>query len=232
MNSVLGQMWHLLNPALMILVYYFIFGVFLGARDGIDNYVAFLVAGVISFRYVQAVIIQCTRSVPANIGLIRSVQFPRALVPGAVTIEQTLALLPGLLLVFVVAAVDGAPITWRILLLPAVIGAGASFALGLGFFGARIGASLTDLSQVLPHAFRILLYTSGVLFSLQRSVSNQLILTIFQLNPFYGFVSTVRWSIMAQPLEPLVVGSFLCWALIAPVVGLWYFRRAEHQFGA
>lgn len=232
MDSALGQLWHLLNPAMMIGVYFLIFGVVLDARRGVDHYITFLVIGVLVFRFTQNTITGCVQSVPRNQGLIRSIQFPRALVPLSVVLEQLLALVPGLVLIAVVGIVDGVQLTWRVLLLPVVLLATAVFSLGSGLAGARVGASVSDLTQVLPHFFRIMLYVSGVLFSVQQSIDNQLVRNLFALNPFYCVVAAARWSLLAVPAGERIFLGLAAWSLVAAVVGMAYFRRGEHRLGA
>lgn len=232
MNSILGQLWHLLNPAMMITVYFFIFGVLLGARDGVENYVTFLVAGLVIFRFSQNTIVGGCRCIPQNLGLIRSIQFPRALVPISVLLENLMALAPALGLVLVVAIIDGVSFGPRILLLPVVIALASMFSLGLAMFGARLGAAVTDLQQVLPHFFRIMLYMSGVLFSVRNSIDNELLWKLFAINPFFDLVSLGRWTITGHPVDRYVVIGLVSWAFIGLGLGGTYFRRAEHRYGA
>ncbi len=52
MTSVLGNLWHLLNPLLQIGVYFLVFGVVLGVNRG-DNYFAFLSIGIFVFGFTQ-----------------------------------------------------------------------------------------------------------------------------------------------------------------------------------
>ena len=232
MNSLLGQIWHLLNPALMIFVYFLIFGVVLEARRGVENYITFLVVGVIVFRFAQNTILGCAQCIPKNLGLIRSIQFPRALVPVSVLLENLLAIVPALGLVLAVAVIDGADLGLRTLLLPLVVIIGAIFTLGVGLAVARAGSALTDLNQVLPHFFRIMFYTSGVLFNVKDAIGNETVQNLFALNPFYCFVATARWSLMGEPLTVYEAAGLFGWTVVALAFGFSYFRRAEHRFGA
>ncbi len=231
LDSFLGQVWHLLNPAMMIAVYFSIFGVILSARDGIDHYVTFLVAGVMVFRFSQNTIVSCCRCIPRNLGLIRSIQFPRSLVPVSVLLEELLSLLPAIGLIVVVAFFDGVDFGIRILLLPVIILLGAMMSLGIGMAGARVGAVLTDLQQILPHFFRIMLYVSGVLFSVRDSIENELLYKAFALNPFYDLVTMARWSITGHPIDRFVVFGLVSWAFVGLAIGGTAFRRAEHRYG-
>jgi teichoic acid transport system permease protein len=232
MNSVLGQLWHLLNPAMMIAVYFLVFGVILDARRGVDNYVSFLVAGVIIFRFTQSSIIGCGKSLDSNVGLIRSIQFPRALVPISEVYSQLLALVPGLVLVGIVAAFDGVRPGPQLALLPVVVLAATLFSLGTGFAAARASSTLADLQQVLPHFFRIMLYVSGVLFSVDASIESALVRDLFAINPFYCIVAATRWSILGTPTSGIVPIALAAWTVVTLIGGFTWFRRAEHRYGA
>ena len=63
MNTVLGNVWHLLNPMLQVGVYFLIFGLLLGTDRGIDNFITYLAIGVFSFGYMQRAIKACASSI-------------------------------------------------------------------------------------------------------------------------------------------------------------------------
>ena len=49
MDTLLGNFWYLLNPALQTSVYFLVFGLLFDANRGIDDYLAYLVIGVLTF---------------------------------------------------------------------------------------------------------------------------------------------------------------------------------------
>ena len=173
MDTVLGQFWHVLNPAALVLVYWLVFGVLLGVDRGIDNFLSFLVVGVLVFQLTQRVVQDCAVAIPRNEGLIRSIRFPRALLPVSSVVGQTLAFIPALMVMLITLVVSGERPSSRWLVLPMVLVAHAAFNLGIGFIAARIGASFRDLPQIIPHVFRIIFYLSGIIFSLERIVDNE-----------------------------------------------------------
>ena len=232
MNSLLGQAWYLLNPALNIAIYFLIFGVVLNARRGVDSYISFLVIGVMFFRLTQNIVIQCASCITKNGGLIRSIQFPRALIPVSVLIEGILQFVPSVFLIALVTVVDADAPGWNWVGIPPILVASAAISLGLGFFAARIGAFLTDLQQLLPHLFRIFLYVSGVLFSVDDRIDNQTIKDLFFLNPFYDIIEGARWAFMDRPLDDRVVVGLVGWSVLSLVFGLIVFKRGEHRYGA
>jgi teichoic acid transport system permease protein len=165
-TSALGNLWYLLNPALQILVYFIIFGVIVtGVRDGIDNYILFLTVGVLLFTTVQRSIITGSTSVVRNRGLIQSFNFPRALLPLTSCIAEFLASLPAVLVMLVVALLTGESIAMQWLAIIPIIVSLFILNLGLALLAARVTTYFRDFDQILPFVLRLLLYLSGVLFS-------------------------------------------------------------------
>ncbi|NEE39868.1 ABC transporter permease, partial [Streptomyces sp. SID7982] len=82
-QAKLGQLWQVVTPLLNACVYYLIFGLILGTREGIphDVFVPFLVTGVFVFTFTQSSVMAGVRSISGNLGLVRALHFPRASLP-------------------------------------------------------------------------------------------------------------------------------------------------------
>ena len=232
MDTVLGQVWHILNPAALIAVYWLVFGVLLENNRDIDNFVGFLVVGVLIFQLTQRVVQDGAIAIPRNEGFIRSIQFPRALLPISSLTGQTIAFGPALLVMFVTLPLTGEFPTWRWLVFPPVLAAQALINLGGGLIMARLGAVVRDLQQILPHLFRLLFYLSGVLFSVDRVITNETIVTLMAINPMYSMVSVARWSLLGASAGAEVWIAVVVWAAVLPVAGLAFFRANEYRYGA
>lgn len=232
MGSILGQFWHLLNPMLMAGVYYLIFGVVLDTTRGVSNYLGFLIIGVFIFQLTQRTTQDGAITIDRNKSLIRSISFPRILLPISSVNAQTIAFLPALFVMFVVVAMSGERFSYRLLYLVPILIMHYFINVGLACIAARIGSQMRDLSQVLPHLFRLLFYLSGVLFSVEAYVEDQLLRNLMALNPIYDIISCVRWSLMGLELGTNVVAGALCWAVILPLYGVFVFKKAERRYGA
>lgn len=231
MDTVLGNLWHLLNPLLLLAVYFLIFGVVLQVSRGIDNFLAFLAIGVFLFHYMQRTVTAGAKSIVRNEGLIRSITFPRALLPLSSAVEQTLAFAPACLVMILFAVVTGEPITVQWLLLAPILFGLMLFNIGGAFIAARITNSFRDFENVLPFVFRILFYASGILYSLEDRVNDERWLTAFAANPVYAYVTLARGAIMGLPARPEIVVSALAWTLVLAVGGFVYFRAGEQEYG-
>ncbi len=158
-GSFLGQAWQLLTPLLNILVYYLIFGLLLHTNRGIPNFIAFLSVGVFVFSFCTTSLVPGARSITGNLGLVRALQFPRAVLPVSTTLVALLQLLYSLVVLIPILLLSGEPLTWRWLELVPVFALQSLFCLGLAFFVARIGARIPDTTQILPFVSRVWMYT-------------------------------------------------------------------------
>ncbi|MEP1125024.1 MAG: ABC transporter permease [Ilumatobacter sp.] len=230
-TSVLGSFWHLLNPALTIGVYFIIFGVVIKTDRGVDDFLLFLTIGLFVFQFGQKSTIDGSRSIINNKGLIKAVRFPRALLPISSTVTEALASIPTFVVAYIVALVSGTDITWRWLMLPPLLLLMTLFNVGTAMVAARLTTHFADTTQILPFIFRLALYMSGVIFSVDAYVEdNPLANTLFTLNPYYCFITLARWSISAGNLQTDLLVSAFAWSVVSLVGGFLWFRAAEERY--
>ena len=240
MDTVLGNVWQLINPVLLIAIYYLIFGVLLsGARGdlGPTNYVAFLGVGVFIYSYQQRVISAGASAIVGNLGLIRSLQFPRAVLPIATVIKEVLGFASSLVVMVALMGVSGEGIHLHMLWFPVAFLLITAFALGGALITARMTEAVRDVRNVLPFIFRLGFYLSGVLYDPHRFIDGTRFEAygwVLLFNPFYVYTSIARESMMStfSPQQlPLIWVASIVWALVAVAFGLWYFLGAEKRYG-
>ncbi len=230
MTSVLGNLWHILNPLLLTGVYYLVFGVVLGTDRGVDNFMAFLAIGVFVYHYTQKSVMSGARSVVGNQGLIRSLQFPRAILPLAAVLAQLIAFVPPMLVIFAIALVTGESLAWSWLLLAPLVLAQGVLNLGGSLLFARLTHKVPDMENILPFLFRLAFYGSGVLYSVDRFIASGLGQAVFDLNPLYGYISMARWAIMGDAVSSTALVATAAWTVLALVVGFLYFIAGEQEY--
>jgi teichoic acid transport system permease protein len=122
MDTVLGNLWHVLTPLLLAGVYVLIFGIILDTSRGVENTIAFLVIGVFVYHYSQKSVMGGAKSVVANEGLIRSIRFPRAILPLSTVLGHALAFVSPFVVMLLIALATGETpgVAW-LLLLPIVL---------------------------------------------------------------------------------------------------------------
>ncbi|ROS31210.1 ABC transporter permease [Cellulomonas sp. PhB150] len=240
-GSYLGQLWSVLTPLLNSLVYVFIFGILIETTRGMENGIAFIVTGVFLYRFFDASVSAGANSLKGNMNLVRSVHFPRAVLPISTTITELATLGPALAVMCVVSWASGllpmqgeVPITWRLLLLPVAVALMWLFNTGCAFFVARWVAITPDLNNVIPFALRFVFYASGVLFSIDNLIKNELLAAVLSYQPIAVFLDIARSTVLNEPTIPLDPKMWLAavgWAVVTLVAGFLVFWRGEERYG-
>ena len=231
-TSTLGNVWYLLNPALQILVYFIIFGVVVtGVQEGTDNYIMFLTVGILMFTTTQRSIVTGSQSVVRNRGLIQSFNFPRALLPLTSSITEFLASLPAVLVMLVVALLTGEGIAMQWLAIIPIITSLFILNLGLALLAARITTYFRDFDQILPFMLRLLLYMSGVLFSVEQMLEGRSFRWVFEANPIHAHLSLARWSLMGGDLSTTWIVCAGAWGTFLLTAGIIWFHAGEKNYG-
>lgn len=253
LDTLLGNFWQLINPILLIGVYYLVFGVLFGldgSGDDADetisairdlrpaNYIGFLAVGVFVYSYLQRCVTGGSSAIVGNLGLIRSLQFPRAVLPASTVIKEVLGFGSSLVVMAAVMVFTGEGVTFSWLLFPVVFVLMTMFAFGGALITARLTEAVRDVRNLLPFVFRLLFYVSGILYDITRFTSNRPNLAalewLFLFNPFYVYVSLVREVVMVTSTHStpgLLWLAAVAWSLLALVGGMSYFIGAEKKYG-
>ncbi|MBU2667595.1 ABC transporter permease [Actinoplanes bogorensis] len=236
-STKLGVVWQLLTPLINAGVYYVIFGVLINTKQNVDNFIAYLCAGVFVFGFTQTVVQAGSQSITANMALIRALHFPRASLPIAVTLVEVRNMIASMIVLIAIVLLTGEPINAQwLLLIPALL-LQSFFNAGLALFVSRLISKVTDIRQLIPYILRIWMYGSAVLYPVtffsQRLHGWELALV--ESNPMLIFIELVRHALMenvelAQP-APLLWLQAVVWTVLVTVGGYVYFWRGEKGYG-
>lgn len=232
-NTVLGGAWHVLNPMMQIAVYYLIFGVILGVDRDVPNFIGFLAIGVFVFHFTSRSLNAGAKSITSNEALMRSISFPRAILPMAAVFSEFAAFGYALVTMFLVVLVTGETVAWTWLLIGPIIVLQLLFNVGAAFFMARFSAHFRDVQQVLPFVLRMWLYLSGVLWPVSRLAEKYpQYVWIMDLNPAFAYMELVREAVLDNKIGPLDLWlSATGWAVASLVLGFMFFRARENEYG-
>jgi teichoic acid transport system permease protein len=232
-DSLLGRIWQLITPLLNAAIYYLIFGILLGTSKGIENFTAFLVAGVFVFNFMQVTVTAASASIPKNDRLIKAIHFPKLVLPLATVVQQIQQYFVSLVVLLVIVLVTGEPLTLMWLTLPLVLAMQILFTTGFALILARWGARSRDINQLLPFFTRTWRYVSGVFFSITIFTATMpaAVGTALLLNPGAVYIDLVRDSLMVtESSDPIIWIMGAVWAIVFFVAGLVYFYRGEKKY--
>jgi homopolymeric O-antigen transport system permease protein len=191
-GSVLGFLWSLANPLLLLAVYTFVFTVIFKPRvAGIDPYALFIVCGLFPWIWLSSSALEGSMSLIANSGLIRKAVFPAELLPMVAVLSNlvhfllavpilAVGLLTGRLLH---AAVSGPPA----LLLPAIVLLELPLVAGLAVGASAVTVHFKDLRDLLANLLTLLFFITPILYSLESLAGRPLFWWLVRANPFTPF---------------------------------------------
>lgn len=233
-KSRIGGWWNILLPVIQASLYGLVFGLILG-NNRPDYFLPFLFTGVFLFGYVQGSFTSGAGAIVSRQGLVRSLSFPRVLLPFSMVISQTITLLPQLLVLLVILLITqplaAVSVSW-LMIFPLIVLL-FIFNFGLATTMARITVHVQDLNKLVPFISRILFYVSGVFFSVDKIMDNDSIFaTLIKLNPIHSFLSLARgYLVYGYVVEPWMWVSVVLWSFGLAIFGLIFFWRAEEIYG-
>lgn len=228
----LGVIWIVLKPTFNALMYGFIFGVLQGGNKAPD-YPVFVIIGVFLFEFFSTSMTGGAKSITGNNALVQSLSFPRLSLPVAQITQNVLMLMPMVGVMFIYAMILGTTPKWSWLAIIPIIGIFTVFNLGIALICARITVHIRDFTQLLPLISRVLFYTSGVLFSADRLLSQwPWMIAVFDIHPVYQTLQLARGMVMNTAVyDPWAWWVISAWAVAMLLVGLIYFWKAEERYG-
>jgi ABC-type polysaccharide/polyol phosphate export permease len=226
-GSVLGFLWSLVNPLVMIGVYKVAFTFIL--RSSLPAFEFFLLLGILPWSFFASSATMSTGAIVDGGSLVKSVVFPRAILPIA-TVLFNLSQFLLTLLVFlpVMLVIHRVPLSMPMLLFPFFLALQVMFTVGVALVLAAGTVFFRDIRHFLEIALGILFWLTPIVYPLAQ-VSDRIrgLILFSPLSPFIVAYHEIfyyqRW-----PAPILwVVGA--AYAVSALAVGAWAFVSVEDQ---
>lgn len=229
----LWRLWLVANPILDVGFYWFLFGVLFKTARGVDNFVGFLIIGIIYMRMLTGLLNNGVGLISKSRPMIRAFQFPRA----SLAISQTLRsamdnVLPAVVaIVLAVFSQWGEPLHLSIVFVPVLFLMIHIFGCGLTLIFARLTAKIPDVRALMPFLTQAWFFLSGVMFSIDRFSHVPHVRDFLTHNPGHLFLEAVRNTAIYGSIPSLSEWAVLCaWTFGTFFVGFFYFWRAEADY--
>jgi teichoic acid transport system permease protein len=229
-DTVLGQVWILLDPILLAGVYFMLRSVVrpVGSAEERNYLIAHMIIGVCFYQYTARSLMMGSRSIVANQRMILNTAFPRAVFPVGAVLQSFLDLTPTILILFFVQVFLGQPFSLQLLWLPLVLGVLTVFCLGLAHLFGCLTVFVRDTAGFLPYVTQVWLYTTPVLYTIYEIPPAAL--PYLQLNPLFPFFAMFDSIFTGQPLSAVALFWAVVWAVSLFLVGTFSFLRKEREF--
>src|SRR5882724_12033699 len=183
-DSVLGFLWSLANPLLLILVYSFVFGHIL--RGGPPNFAYFLMVGILPWNFFAQSLMMSTGSILDNGNLIRKVALPMEVFPVATVLFNLAQFLFAMVVFFPMAWLFfKVPVAWSWINFLPVLGLQILFNLGLCFMISTATVFYRDVRHFTEILLMLLFWLTPIIYDI-RSITPALQSVIY-LNPISFF---------------------------------------------
>ena len=248
-GSVLGYVWQVLNPLLLFGVLYVFFVVIshVGGRGKPDEqfYGVQLLGSIVLFTFFGEATGGAVRSVVDRENLVRKIQFPRLVIPLAITLLAFFNLAMNLIVVLIFALISGVQPMLSWLELPLILTMLVLFSTGLAMLLSALFVHFRDIQPIWTVVSQIVFYGSPVIIPLEKvrerlilppngSEIDKILYHVYMLNPLVTVFQQFRHAMVthgtisagealgswAGLLEPLGVTA----AVFA--LGFWVFNRS------
>lgn len=227
-NMYLGMLWWVLEPMLLVAVFYLAFAS--GIRGGGDgNFVYFLLTGMLPFKWTASCISGGANALSANKGIIGQVYLPKWVFPTTVNLSMALRFLFVLPLMISLVMYGGyqPDLVWMSLI--SVVLCQLFFNLGISYVTSSLVPLIPDLNYVVPIAILALMFTSGIFYDVSDRPEN--IEAILRLNPFVQILDAYRAVLLHnQPVSHLDLAYAWICALVFILAGLLILKCLDRYY--
>lgn len=221
-NTYLGFFWWLLDPALQVLIYYFVVVVVFQRARGVD-YGIYLAVGLIVWRWVVSAVNTSTRSIISQSTIITQVYLPKATFPLCATLSQAINFGFGLIVLAISLIFfqikPGIAFVW----LPMVIGTQFLLLLAVSLMVAYLSVFVRDLENIIVHLLRLCFYGSPVIW--YADMIPERMAWLLKINPIAWLLSGYRSIIIGKAvpeLLPLVIIAAVSSLLILLMINIYH----------
>lgn len=224
----LNYLWWVVQPVLTMLTFYLVFGIFL--NRGTENYVAFLLTGLVPWQWFSNGVSQAAGSILGGRGLMLQVNIPKVFFPLEVILRGTFKHLFVLLLLLVFLFFYPTPVSITWIALPILMFVQLLYILSIGILCSALIPFIPDLQFIVSTILQLAMYASGIFYNIDSVVlpKHQFIM---YLNPMAGLIKNYREILMYSHwpdwnyLAVLAVGG--CGLLS---VAVWILFRLDHVY--
>jgi ABC-2 type transport system permease protein len=227
-GSVVGFLWSLANPILMGAVYTVAFRSILRIHN--EGFVFYLMLGLLSWTFFASSAAMSTAAIADNGGLVKSVWFPRAILPTATVLFNFTQFLLSVSVILPVMLIYYRVIpTAPMLLFPVFVTLQLLFTIGVALVLATTTAFLRDVRHLVEIAITILFWMTPIVYEVgQLSPRLKPFIMLSPMSPYVAAYQQIFYY-RVWP-DAMVWGATIGYACLTLSLGLWLIIRNEDSF--
>lgn len=226
-RSLLGFLWALLNPMLLMIVLAVVFSTVMPIN--VPHYAIFLLSVLLPWTFFAQSLSYAAESIVGNGELIKKVAVTKTVFPIAAVVSNLINLLLSMIPLVLIVLIMRHPFYWTWFFLPVPLLALTIFTLGATFFFATANVYYRDVAHIIQVLLNVLFYLTPIIYALD-SIPHRY-RWLFKLNPLIYALNGFRLSVYygMLPAARSIIASFAC-GFLALIIGFGIFRRHQDEF--
>jgi lipopolysaccharide transport system permease protein/teichoic acid transport system permease protein len=231
-GSFLGFIWTFIQPAVMIVVFWFVFSVGFKAKPLSDvPFVVWLTAGIAPWYLFSAIAISCSTVIIQYGHLIKKTVFPSQILVAVKILSNMVAHGAFTLLLIVLILFNSMPLSVYYFQVFYYLVCLVVLASGIGWLTSSINVYARDMGQLVPVVVQVGFWVTPIFWDI--SIMPERVQFWLKINPFYYIVQGYRDSFIdfvpfwQHGWYTLYFWTFSIFTLLA---GGWVFRKLKPQF--
>lgn len=217
-NNYLGTLWELINPAIQISIYWFVFGWGIRGREpvGDDPYLYWMISAIVVWFFINPAITQGSKSIYSRLNFISKMSFPMSIIPTYVIMSKFYHNVLLTVIVAVILHFSGYPVTLYILQLPYFMVATIIILVAISLITSTLATIVRDVHNMVVSTMRVLFYLTPLLWTPERMP--EFVQTIMKLNPFYYIAEGYRAALLGKSWYFIENGTYTLYFWVLAVI--------------
>lgn len=226
-RTVLGIVWSVLSPLLMLSVMTVIFGNFFGRS--IEHYVIYLFSGQVIFNYFTEATNEGMLALVNNASIFSKVNVPKYLFLFSKNISAIINFLIILLIYFFFVVLEGISFTWEFIFLIYPIICLIIINVGIGLILSALYIFFRDIQYLYRIFTQIVMYGSAIFYSIDILPQN--LQALFYCNPIFVCITYFRSIVLHNTVPDLWLHLLLAgYAIVLFGIGCWVYKKYNYKF--
>lgn len=226
-RSILGYLWSLLNPLLMMCVMSYVFSEIF--QSTIPNFPLYLICGQTLWGFFNESTTMAMHSVVQNGALIKKVYIPKFIFPLTRIASCFVTMSFSLIAILIVMLFTGATVYWTVLLFWVPLLFLFVFCCGIGLILSSLSTYFRDITHLYGVLTIAWMYATPIFYDPEILPTN--VRATLEWNPVYHIITFFRNLILNGQIPEFNIW-LLCFAVSAGTfsLGMYIFKKLQHNF--
>jgi len=228
-RSVLGLLWTVLNPLMMMIVMTIVFSQIF--RFQIPNFPVYLLCGQVIFNFFSESTTSAMNSIIQNAPLIKKVYVPHYMFPLANILSSMVSMVASFCALIIVVFATRTPLHYSMLLSPLPILFVGLFSIGIALIMSSLAVRFRDVIHLYSVFMTALMYLTPIFYPVSMLDHSHIVKTIVEMNPMTVFILMFRGLMLDNQLptgNALLKSVLFCG--VSLVIGLYVFYKKHDRF--